>query len=207
MIQNILICGLGAAGSNLIMNLLYDLPEVEIFGIDFDFVEPRNYLAGTQPYMKMHVGKSKTQAMESIAHMFHSKRITGLPKKITSEADLGAMVAIAGKSGPLLIIDAFDNAEARNITKRFFLKNRYKNNVKGLLHLGFSPSMTGEILWDSMWDEITPSKMEFDICTTQGARSFIIFLTSICSLVIQEYNKTEVQQNLYLDKFFNLRKI
>lgn len=209
--NHIVICGLGAAGSTLLMNLFYDLPEVKKYGIDYDLVEPRNYMAGTQAYQKIHVGKHKATAMVFIARSI-DKEFFPYHHKIESEKDLDLVIesiVVRDSEAKILIVDAFDNPDARNITKRFFLKNRYKNNVTGLLHLGFSPLMTGEVMWDENWYEMTPNKKqaEFDICTTLGAKSFITFLTSIASMSIQEFFNHNKKLNFYCDKFFKLRNI
>lgn len=119
-VDNVVVLGLGAAGANLIMNLIYDLPEASIFGLDYDLVEPRNYLAGTQPYKKMHVGKTKVQAMGMILNM-EGKKFTGRDMKICREQDLLVYLSnIIGTEKHTLLIDAFDNPDARNLTHRFF---------------------------------------------------------------------------------------
>lgn len=209
--NHLIICGLGAAGSTLLMNLFYDIPEVKKYGIDYDLVEPRNYISGTQAYQKIHVGKFKTTAMAFIAKSL-DKDFIPLNYEIKSEEDLEQIIQkIVDKDSEanILIVDAFDNVQSRNITKKFFLKSRYKKNMSGLIHLGFSPGMTGEIMWDENWYEMSSNKNlnEFDICTTVGAKSFINFLTSIASMVIQEFFNSQKKLNFYCDKYFKLRKI
>ena len=50
--DKIIIFGAGAVGSNILLNVIRDLPSVEVFIVDYDKVEQRNYLTGTQPYSK-----------------------------------------------------------------------------------------------------------------------------------------------------------
>lgn len=196
--ETIIIFGIGAVGSNTVMNLIYDLPTVDIIVVDMDKVEMRNYSAGTQPYNKNHLNKFKTQALQMEVFARTGKKITFHNLEIKSKKDVEAIIKGVKKEGGILIVDAFDNALSRN----------YLHDLKGveILHAGFSPDMTAEVIWDDMWNmQETKKPNTTDICTQQGARSFIMSVTSILCLVITNYYFNGKMDNLYFDKSLNLK--
>ena len=77
-IEKIIVCGIGAAGANVFMNLLHAYPDVDFTVVDFDNVEDRNVSPGTQPYTKTDIKRPKTQALQRIAQMSKSKRINAV---------------------------------------------------------------------------------------------------------------------------------
>ena len=89
-IENFVIAGIGAAGSNIFLNLLYAYPDSNFTVVDFDKVEDRNVSPGTQPYTKTDINRPKTQALGRIAQMAKQKRIDAINKKLTSVKDIEA---------------------------------------------------------------------------------------------------------------------
>jgi tRNA A37 threonylcarbamoyladenosine dehydratase len=189
-LNNIIIFGAGAIGSNLLMNLVRDLPDVRYVVVDYDKIEQRNFTVGTQPYLKSDLNKYKTQALQMLVYNQCGKRIETVNEKMMSKNQIYTILSryhqdeydsISQVSIPeiSLVVDAFDNAESRNLIK-------IKDGGIHVVHIGFSPQMTGSIIWDENWNDMSKSKNEntTDICTQQGARSFIMSFTSIASLVI-----------------------
>ena len=80
--ENVIIFGCGAAGANTLLNLISDLPDVNYTIVDYDKVEERNYRVGTQPYLKSHLGKHKTQALQMICRANANKKVDIVNKKI-----------------------------------------------------------------------------------------------------------------------------
>ncbi|GJQ44090.1 MAG: hypothetical protein JETCAE03_35880 [Ignavibacteriaceae bacterium] len=200
--ENVIIFGLGAAGSNTLLNLMRDLPEVNFFGVDYDKVEERNFRVGTQPYNRSHLGKFKTQAMQLIC-MSAGQKLFIFNKKIEKLEDLLEIINKASPKTTPLIIDAFDKAEYRNLIGQ--LKKNFKIPVA---HIGFSPLKNGSIIWDDVWQDIDNDlKKPVDICAMQGARSFIMALTSIASMSILDYYYNHEKKSLYFDSYFKLRKL
>lgn len=193
--NNILVFGLGAVGSNVILNIIRDISEVKILAIDFDKVEHRNYMAGTQPYLKQNLNQLKTNSLKLIAYQQSGKLINMCNTKV----DINNLKKILNPfdKKDILIIDAFDNADSRNLLHKLDYET---------IHIGFSPKMTGEAVWDRSWSKITDYKGNVeDICTQQGARSFIMSLTSIASLVINEFYFNDKKINIYFDSKLNLK--
>lgn len=192
--ENLVIFGVGAIGSNTLMNIIYDLPLVNITIVDMDKVEQRNFSVGTQPYSKNDLNKFKTQALQMLVYSKTGKKINIINKEITSTKDVKEILKPLKN---VLVLDSFDNAKSRNFLNKIGCE---------VLHAGFSPNMTGEIIWDDMWNMTETKKPSTtDICTQQGARSFIMSLTSILGIVITEFYYNDKKINLYFDKGLNLK--
>ena len=197
-IENIVICGIGAAGANVFMNLLYAYPNVSFTVVDFDKIEDRNVSPGTQPYTKTDINRPKTQALQRIAQQAKQKRIEVVNKKLASVKDVEALVKDAKTT---LIVDAFDNAESRNL----FLKLAKKYNV---LHVGFSAILSGEAAWNEIYEPMTASKSDgdIDVCEMAIARPFIMSLTGMASIVIAQFMESGEKVNMYFDKNLSIKK-
>jgi hypothetical protein len=201
--ENVILFGCGAAGANTLLNLIRDLPDVNYTLVDYDKVEERNYRVGTQPYLKSHLGKYKIQALQMICMMNANKRVGIINKKMENFQDIIDVVNSASPTSSPLIIDTFDKAEYRNLIGQID-----KHFTIPTVHIGFSPLKTGSVIWNNMWTDITDLKKPVDICTLQGARSFIMSLTSIASIAIQEFYYNDIKTNLFFDSnYFNLKKM
>jgi hypothetical protein len=196
-IESIYVFGVGAAGSNLLLNLIYAYPIFEFTAIDFDKVELRNYDAGTQPYSKTDLNRPKVQAIQRVISSLKNKKINGVNRRISSVKDIQEIVKDKDNS---LIIDAFDNAESRNIFRKLKDYN--------ILHIGFSPLLTGALTWNENFEEMNASKSDkdVDICVMTAARPFILALTSISTILIQSFIDNGKKQNMYFDVHMNLKK-
>jgi len=189
-IKTVVVFGLGAAGSNLLYNLVHAHPGLSYAGVDFDVVEPRNYETGTQLYSKIDANRPKTQAMHRILQTARGKQMTGYAIRIESS---GQIENLAGEPGDSLLVDAFDNPESRNL----FLDIDEGYDV---LHVGFSPLLTGEAVWSESYSEMTPDKAgTFDVCQMRVARSFIQALTAIAALVASEFIDKGTKRNVFFD--------
>ena len=189
-IKRVVVFGLGAAGSNFMLNLIHSHPGLVFAGVDFDIVEARNYEAGTQPYVKSDLGRPKVQAMQRIVMSSRNKKIEMHAVKVLSVSQLAGLVGDLQSS---LVVDAFDNAESRNL----FRGLAKPNNV---LHVGFSPTLTGEAVWAESYSEMTPDPPgTFDVCQNHAARPFIHALSAIASLLASEFIDTGVKRNVYFD--------
>ena len=74
--MNILICGVGAIGSNLTARLVNDLKgEHQITILDKDVVEERNITAGTQFYTRETLGFPKVDALQFLIEKQYQREI------------------------------------------------------------------------------------------------------------------------------------
>jgi len=197
-IENIVICGIGAAGANVFMNLLYAYPNTNFTVVDFDKIEDRNISHGTQPYTKTDINRPKTQALQRIAQMSKQKRIEAVNKKLICVGDIRSLVKDPETT---LIVDTFDNAESRNL----FLKLGKEYNV---LHVGFSAVLTGEAAWNEIYEPMTASKSDgdIDVCEMAIARPFIMALTGMASIIIANFMDNGKKVNMYFDKSLMIKR-
>lgn len=203
--DSIIIFGIGAAGSNIVMNLARDLPiDVPITVVDYDKVEHRNVSAGTQAYSKSFIGHPKTRALQMLVRNETGRKIEVYDKELESIEDVHVVIDKCAKLRTLLI-DCFDSNPSRTL---LFNGAKYATGFE-VLHVGFSPKLTGEIVWNENYSVPTDYIGELadtDICTQQGVRSFIMTLTGLASSVILDYYREGKKTNIYFDRWLNFRR-
>ncbi len=189
-ITRITIFGVGAAGSGILSNLVCVHPELSYSVVDFDIVEQRNIVPGTQPYTKADLNRPKVQALQRIVRSSRDKMVDAHNAKIMTQADI---LKYAGPKDSSLLVDAFDNAPSRNL----FVGLKGYN----VLHIGFSAGLAGEAVWDGVFTKMTESKSDkaIDVCELHLARPFISCLTSLASLVASRFIETGEKTNVYFD--------
>lgn len=177
--MKITIYGLGAIGSNLLVQLSKQYPDFEFTGIDFDKVEERNIR--TQAYFIEHVGSPKTAAMRTILARFNRRpKYTPLNHKLTRAVDTGLMV-------DELSIDCFDNTESRKLLK---------SSSGHMLHVGFSPFYTAECIWNEDYE--VPNDVDTrqaDICSMTDAVPFIHYIVNAAALNVSHWLETKQKRN------------
>jgi hypothetical protein len=190
-VKKIVVFGLGAAGSNLLQHLAYAHPDLQFVGIDSDTVEQRNFEAGTQPYTKTDLNRPKVQVMQRLIQAARGKKLEGYIARVVRHQQI---VEFSGHPADCLVIDAFDNPESRNL----FLQ--LDKGIWNILHVGFSPKLTGEVCWAESYSRMTPDpEGAFDVCQNHIARPFIHALTAIAALVATEFIDTGKKRNVYFD--------
>lgn len=169
--MKILICGVGAIGSNLTRILVPDLRgEHEISVLDIDRVEERNVTPGTQWYTLDQIDIPKVEALEYNVYQAFQREIIPVHANVI-EWDLDDYD---------LVIDCFDNWAARNVTHGEYVK-------PPVLHIGFSDKMTFEIEWDEWYQVPTDITTGMDICEMPGAAGFVTSVASLGALVVMNY--------------------
>lgn len=191
--MKILICGIGSLGSNLTSMLVPDLRgQHEITILDKDNVEERNVQAGTQFYMPDQIGLSKVDALQYNVHKWFGREI-----KISTET-LGSLKAPITRVWDYdLVIDCFDNEKARQYLQSAFRLGKSLS----MLHVGFSDQFTFAIEWAENYKVPSDITSGFDICTTDGAASFIRMVAALVSQVIQEFISTGQKKEFIGNKF------
>lgn len=179
--MNILILGAGAIGSNLTNRLVADLKgEHEITVLDMDTVEERNVLAGTQFYTRDQIGMPKVEALQYNIYKFHEREINIINKEYKkSSVDFKEYD---------LIIDCFDNHEARKtVQEQKRVDGILRWGSYSVLHVGFSDQFTFAIEWAENYKVPDDIISGLDICEMSGASTFVNYVVSLASLVVQEY--------------------
>lgn len=170
--MEILICGIGAIGSNLVSKLVPDLRgEHDITILDRDKVEKRNITAGTQFYINDQVGEPKVEALQYNIYKWYNREVHVRYEELTPKTHL---------EGYDLIVDCFDNHFARNLLAQ------NKPNCP-VLHIGFSDNFTFAIEWNENYKTPSDITSNFDICEMPGASAFVSSVASLGALVIQKF--------------------
>lgn len=195
--MKILICGIGAAGSNLVNSLVPDLKgEHEITVLDKDKVEERNVTAGTQLYTTDQIGLYKTEALQFNIFKRYEREINILTQDIFDTEFLQL-------SDYSLVVDCFDNFRARNRLQAFATgPGAPEDGGNDVLHVGFSDQFTFAIEWHSNYKAPTDITTGIDICEMPGAAAFVNIVGSLGSLVVQEWvnaMETKKYDNLYME--------
>ena len=189
--RSILIAGCGALGSNLCQNLIDIKDQIELFILDADRVESRNFRAGTQWYHPSQLDMSKVKALQFNLYKWHNIK-ANIIEKLLSKDNISLLKDFD------LVIDTFDNHASRKLVHDYCLENKIP-----CLHCGFSPFMTFEICWST--GGYTPptdySNNSFDLCVAQGARSFIMMVAALGSNVVQEFIQSGEMKNLAGNRF------
>lgn len=186
----IVVCGAGAIGSNLVENLVR-----QGFGnltvIDKDRIEDRNI--NTQIWVKKEIGALKANALK-----FKMFEIAGIEVSAVSKM-------FEKRNAPKFInpdsfvIDAFDNSQSRQLLKNFCL-------AAGIdcLHIGFSGDY-GEIIWNE--DYRVPDDKGEDNCDYPLARNLIMLLAAVASEVIVKFvDKKEKESYTITLRDFKIEK-
>jgi molybdopterin/thiamine biosynthesis adenylyltransferase len=196
--MNICVMGLGAIGSNLMLQLAQKYPNYKFTGIDFDTVEERNI--ATQQYIIPQIGMRKANAMQVILGMnLRRTNYTGVVQKIENTGQVSLLTGRSDES--VLIIDCFDNTESRKILHKF------ASNVD-ILHIGFSPQYTAEIIWDEEYT--VPNDIpadQNDICEMSEAVPFINFVVSLACMTISDFFHNNIKKSLIITNKNNILRL
>lgn len=135
--SRVLVCGAGAVGSNLIVNLCRQGFQA-IAVCDFDRVESHN--VGTQAYGRKDVGAKKVAALRDLVFRDTGISINIFDKKLDQE-NHDKWLKSAG-----IIVDAFDNSASRQLTY-----DGAKKHAIPCLHVGLDAGY-GEVCWNSKYN-------------------------------------------------------
>jgi len=135
----IVVCGCGAIGSNLIVNMIRQGFE-NITVVDNDRIEDHN--RGMQIWGKREVGSKKVQVMKNIAFASMGIKINVIDQRLT-ESNIKKINWPELEN--LIVIDSFDNSESRGIVTDFC-----KERKIDCLHIGLAEGY-GEVVWNERY--------------------------------------------------------
>lgn len=175
--MHITVYGLGAIGSNLLLQLARQYPQYQFTGVDFDKVESRNI--PIQAYFRENVNQAKAKAMQVVLTRYGSVKYTPELKRI-----LSPIQPITDR--PWLGVDCFDNSASRALI----------TGSDCILHIGFSPAYTAECIWNDKYE--VPGDVDStlgDICQMQEAIGFIHFIVNRAVLTISKFITEDVKES------------
>jgi molybdopterin/thiamine biosynthesis adenylyltransferase len=181
--KRIAILGCGALGANLAISLARRGFN-KFFLFDYDKIEEHNI--STQPWVRQDIGRLKTRTLNAILWTISNAETYEYHKKIEEVQDIINALETGWKTDVDLIIDCFDNHEARQISQDL-------RDIAPVLHAGMSNRNTGEITWSSQYT--VPKNVELDDpCNYALSRTLIELMTVTSSEAVINFlmNKQKV---------------
>jgi molybdopterin/thiamine biosynthesis adenylyltransferase len=158
------LCGVGAVGSNLAVNLARQ-GFSSIILIDRDRVEPHNL--GTQVWTEAEVGLFKAECLRNRLFDELGLEVEARPK------GLDARNAKKLLQGAAIVVDSFDNSDSRNAVKIYSTDSGVP-----CLHVGLNADYA-EVIWNEAYR--VPSPGGQDVCDYPLARNLIMIAVSVAS--------------------------
>lgn len=175
------VCGAGAAGSNLVNNLVRQGAR-RLTVIDSDRVETHNI--GTQIYAEGDVGAFKVDVLQAEMYRAAGLEVTAVRQRLT-ERNVGKLLA-----GTDLVVDGFDNHASRAVVTQ-----HCREAGIPCLHVGLNADYA-EVLWNANYR--VPRDVAdagADVCEYPLARNLIQFAVALASEVIVRFAVEGVQQS------------
>ncbi|MGD2269586.1 MAG: ThiF family adenylyltransferase [Desulfobacterales bacterium] len=161
---SVALCGIGAVGSNLAVNIARQ-GFYSLILIDRDRVEPHNL--GTQVWTEAEVGLFKAECLRNRLFDDLGLEVEARPKALEARSVRKLL------KGAALIVDSFDNSDSRNIVKSY-------STEAGVpcLHVGLNADYA-EVMWNEAYR--VPSPAGQDICDYPLARNLIMMAVSVAA--------------------------
>jgi len=171
----LIICGAGAIGSNLVENLTRQGFET-IDVIDMDRIEAHN--RHTQIWTTRDIGQLKANSLKNYVWNSTGIMITSIPKKL-DKANIKVLF-----THPAIIIDGFDNVESRKLVTEYCNQNSFE-----CLHIGLFKDYA-EVIWNDKY-RIPDDTQNLDVCEYPLARNIVLMAIVVAteSLIAYANNK------------------
>lgn len=175
----IILCGVGAIGSNLCDNLVRQGFK-KITVIDKDRIEPHN--SGSQIWNENEKGSFKTAVMKMRA--YYSTKV--VLEAYAKELNKNNVKKYLRKSE--IIIDSFDNSDSRKIVYQYC-----KDNKIECLHIGLYQDYA-EVIWNDSYT-VPKDTVALDICEYPLARNIILLAVAVASETLIKFIGTGIKKN------------
>jgi len=176
----IVICGVGALGSNLI-NLISRQGFTNLCIIDKDKVESHNI--ANQLYGKTDVGAAKVRSCANRLLREIGCKVNAIQETLTSNNTKKLFKDAA------LVVDTFDNFESRQVIKNAC-------TIIPCLHAGMSDSGFSEIKWNDTYNIPTVEFEQKDVCEYPLAVNLVHFTVCLLSEVICQFIDRSVKVDI-----------
>ena len=160
----VVVCGAGALGSHLADNLARQ-GFAKMRAIDHDRIEEHN--VSTQLYGLSDVGVWKVEALRNLLFRATGVEIDAVRKELT-DRNAGTLLKDAD-----ILIDAFDNAAARQL-----VQNYARSANKPCLHMGVNADYA-EVIWDEQYR--VPRDVGQDACNYPLARNLVLLAVAVAA--------------------------
>lgn len=177
-IKLIIIAGCGALGSRIAIDIAR--PDIPMVLIDHDRVKEENIT--TSIYTRQHISALKTATLGVILYNkfeFWYRTPSEYHKTVNSELFWISAVSKVSDftipfSSQILIIDSFDNIEARSYTVDKWEYPDWPN----VLHVSVGLHNIGAVEWDEVY-KLPETNPDEDICTHMAGRDLIVLTSAV----------------------------
>jgi hypothetical protein len=174
--MRIAIAGCGALGSHIAVMIAKQEHDFDLF--DHDRIQAHNVLTGTTVYNQDHIGNFKARVLAGILYSKYGIKACSHIKAVHSSISFDNYD---------LVVDCFDNIEARRFTTACAAKTK--------VHVGVAPQMIGAVEWADNGYQLPKQDMHNEVCTHEVGRNIILLTSVIASIIISNYLETGVQQD------------
>jgi molybdopterin/thiamine biosynthesis adenylyltransferase len=172
------ICGAGALGSNLAVNLVR-MGFEKLCVIDRDRVEEQNI--GTQVYGVDDIGGQKAELLRNLIFREVGVEIASHAEEL-NERNVGKLLKNA-----TLVVDTFDNTAARRAVYEYC-----RDNGIHCVHAGVNDAY-GEIRWNESYR--VPSDAGIDVCDYPLARTLITLVVAVTGEMLVRFITSGVKES------------
>jgi len=184
---NLLFCGAGAVGSNLIENVCRQGFK-RISAIDMDRVEDHN--RNSQIWGKRDIGQLKVQALKSRIYFDMGISLEAIAQKLESSS-IKKLLRFNNPGKHNLVVDGFDNSESRELVTEYCLKNRID-----CLHVGLFQDYA-EVLWNEGY-RVPKATGALDVCEYPLARNVVLMAVAVATEAIISWINTGEKKGYYI---------
>lgn len=166
---SILFAGCGALGSWIALQLSYETFD-QVWLVDDGRVQSHN--VANSAYNTRDVGAQKVVALSGKLYVKNNVRAQMINTTVNQSTALIADI----------IVDTFDNAEARNVTARF----------EQTIHAGISEAKSADIMWNRIYDphQDTHPRGQNPVCTHHLGTPIILYTATMTAWSIHRYITT-----------------
>jgi len=176
----LVVCGAGAVGSNLVINLVRQGFRC-IKVIDDDRVESHNI--GAQIYGVNDVGALKAEVLQADVFRAVGVEIEAERRRL-NEKNVEKLLA-----GAEIVVDGFDNTASRLLVTEYC-----RTNALPCLHVGLSADYA-EVFWNEAYRVPQDQAGGVDVCDYPLARNLSQFAVALASEALVRYVLTATSQN------------
>ena len=188
--NNIIIAGCGALGSHIAWQIA-SYGDVFIL-YDDGKVEEENVFNSTSIYSKQHIGQLKTKALASLLSYKYDAISMTVNKTVIQKIG-------GGTPSYDLLIDCFDNVEARSCTLGIRIP---------VVHVAIGEHGRGLVQWDDVYqlpDNGIP-RGQNPVCTNELGRNLILFTATVASVIINNFLMGKGKENVIVNENLEIMK-
>ena len=153
-------------------------PDREFIIIDDDRVGEENLL--TTVYSRQHVGAMKAVVLAELLWRKCRCQSRTITDALETRRQMDTIVRDGWPNNSRVLIDTFDNPEARSLTCGWM--------EIAAVHVGVSENRTGSVVWDPYYKEPSgPPRGENPICTHELGRPILRFTAVVAAQAVEEF--------------------